>query len=201
MSELTVLRAVGLKGRVNPADLATTLNEDPNIVQAATVEFVESGLLAEGEMLRLTREGRQHLDRLLAEERSGVDKLAVAAAYDDFRTVNAEFKAVVADWQLKDSLPNAHDNSAYDSAVLARLHKIHGRVVLIMTAVAAQLPRLACYTGKLTAALARIDDGDTAWFTRPIVDSYHTVWFELHEELIAASGLSRAEEAKAGHAQ
>jgi hypothetical protein len=33
-----------------------------------------------------------------------------------------------------------------------------------------------------------------------MIDSYHTVWFELHEELIAARGLSREEEAKAGHA-
>jgi hypothetical protein len=33
------------------------------------------------------------------------------------------------------------------------------------------------------------------------VDSYHTVWFELHEELIQAVGLSREDEAKTGHAQ
>jgi hypothetical protein len=36
--------------------------------------------------------------------------------------------------------------------------------------------------------------------TRPIIDSYHTVWFELHEELIQAAGRSREDEAKAGHA-
>jgi hypothetical protein len=192
---------VGLKGRVTPADLAATLNDDPNNVQAAIADLVESGLLGQGKMLRITPEGRDHLDRLLAEERAGVDKLAVAASYRGFRTVNAEFKVVVADWQLKGGLPNAHDDSAYDSAVLARLHDVHERVVQIMTAVAQQLPRLARYTDKLAAALAKVDDGDTTWFTRPIVDSYHTVWFELHEELIVASGLSRAEEAKAGHAQ
>lgn len=41
---------------------------------------------------------------------------------------------------------------------------------------------------------------DDAVLTRPIMDSYHTVWFELHEELIGASGLTRDEEAAAGHA-
>ena len=25
-----------------------------------------------------------------------------------------------------------------------------------------------------------------------MIDSYHTVWFELHEELIGAAGLTRA---------
>ena len=39
------------------------------------------------------------------------------------------------------------------------------------------------------------------WLARPIIDSYHTVWFELHEELILVSGLTREGEARAGHAQ
>jgi hypothetical protein len=41
--------------------------------------------------------------------------------------------------------------------------------------------------------------GDTSWFTRPLVDSYHTVWFELHEELIGAAGLTREDEASSGN--
>jgi hypothetical protein len=48
--------------------------------------------------------------------------------------------------------------------------------------------------------LDKVKSGDTTWLARPIIDSYHTVWFELHEELIAASGLTREEEARAGHA-
>ena len=39
------------------------------------------------------------------------------------------------------------------------------------------------------------------WLVRPLIDSYHTVWFELHEELILAAGLTRESEAKAGDAQ
>jgi pyruvate,orthophosphate dikinase len=33
-----------------------------------------------------------------------------------------------------------------------------------------------------------------------MIDSYHTVWFELHEDLIGLAGLSRADEAAAGRA-
>jgi hypothetical protein len=36
--------------------------------------------------------------------------------------------------------------------------------------------------------------GDKEWFTGPLVDSYHTVWFELHEDLMATLGLERATE-------
>jgi hypothetical protein len=36
---------------------------------------------------------------------------------------------------------------------------------------------------------------------KPLIDSYHTVWFELHEELISLAGLSREAEAASGRAQ
>jgi hypothetical protein len=97
---------------------------------------------------------------------------------------------LVTDWQLKDGQPNAHDDPDYDGAVLARLDGVHERVMPVIEAVVGQLPRLVGYADKLAAALAKVKEGDVAWLTRPIIDSYHTVWFELHEELIAASGLT-----------
>jgi hypothetical protein len=43
--------------------------------------------------------------------------------------------------------------------------------------------------------------GDAVWLTRSTANPHHTVWFELHEELILAAGLTREDEAIAGHAQ
>jgi DNA-binding MarR family transcriptional regulator len=200
VSELKVLQAVRLKGRVNPADLGATVEEDPATVAKTIEELTEAGLLVEGRTLRLSPDGRTRLTELLAEERKSIDADALAAAYDDFRSVNAEFKALVSDWQLKDGEPNPHDDAGYDAAVLARLDDVHQQVVPIIAAAAAQVPRLSAYSDKLAGALANVKAGDTVWLTRPIIDSYHTVWFELHEELILAAGLTREEEAKAGHA-
>jgi DNA-binding MarR family transcriptional regulator len=202
MSELTVLQAVRLKGRVSPADIAATLNQDPADIASTLAELVESGLVVEGKStLRITADGRERLAALLAEERSDVRQDVLAADYAEFLAVNRDFKALVTDWQLKDGQPNAHDDAEYDGAVLARLDDVHERVTPVIEAVARQLPRLVSYADKLAVAQARVKEGDMAWLTRPIIDSYHTVWFELHEELIAASGLSRQEEAEAGHAQ
>ncbi len=128
---------------------------------------------------------------MLADEQSNVDSAAIAAAYDEFGSVNAEFKALVTDWQLKDGQPNTHDDTRYDAAVLARLDDVHRRVTPIIAAAAAQLPRLNRYSVKLQAALDNIHAGETMWLTRPLIDSYHTVWFELHEELILAAGRTR----------
>jgi pyruvate,orthophosphate dikinase len=52
----------------------------------------------------------------------------------------------------------------------------------------------------LTAAESAAAGGNAAYVARPIIDSYHPVWFELHEDLIALAGLSRLEEAEAGRA-
>ncbi|VBA60924.1 hypothetical protein LAUMK41_04298 [Mycobacterium attenuatum] len=196
-----VLQAVRLKGRVSPADLATTLGEDHRVITEIVDQLTASGLLLEGTTVRISPAGRTRLNALLAEERTQVDPAAMAAAYNDFRSVNADFKVVVTDWQLKGGQTNTHDDAGYDAAVLARLDAVHRRVQPIIAAAAAQLPRLGAYSAKLTAALDNVRSGDIAWLTKPLIDSYHTVWFELHEELILAVGLTREEAARSGDAQ
>jgi DNA-binding MarR family transcriptional regulator len=204
MSELTVLQAIRLKGRVSPTDLAATLGEDPADVTATVDRLIAAGLLVEATTLRISSTGRTRLSELLDEERKNADLAAMAAAYHEFRSVNADFKALVTDWQLKGGpggKPNPHDDAEYDAAVLARLEEVHARVAPILEAAGAQLPRLNAYPAKLLVALGKVKAGETAWLTAPLIDSYHTVWFELHEELILATGLTREEAARSGDAQ
>jgi hypothetical protein len=201
MNELTVLQAVRLKGRVRPAALAATLDEQETTVAEAVNKLGEAGLLTEGKLVRLSPAGRDRLTELLADERRCIDGEAFARAYDEFRSVNGEFKALVSEWQLRDGEPNDHGDAEYDAAILGRLDGVHSSVLPILAMAAKQLPRLTAYAAKLSAAQQQIQAGDTTWFTRPIVDSYHTVWFELHEELIGAAGLTREDEATSGHAE
>ena len=109
MSELTVLQAVRLKGRVSEADLVATLGEDAADVAATLAQLTAAGLLVEGKTFRISAEGRERLNALLANERSGVDQNALAETYGDFRVVNNEFKALVSDWQIKHGQPNSHE--------------------------------------------------------------------------------------------
>jgi hypothetical protein len=201
VSELTVLQAVRLKGRVSLDDLAATLGEDADELVDSVDQLTRSGLLVDDKALRLSPDGRVRLNELLVAERQQIDTAALAAAYADFRAINAEFKALVTDWQVKNGQPNTHDDADYDAAVVGRLDNMHHRVTPIVAAAAAQLPRLGRYSAKLQAALDKIHAGETLWLSRPLIDSYHTVWFELHEELILATGLTRESEAKSGDAQ
>lgn len=198
--ELAILQAVRLKGRVSAADVAATLSQDPAVLADGIDHLVSTGMLIEGRTIRISQAGRDRLAHLLAGERHGIDSAAIAAAYHDFRGVNFDFKAAVSDWQLRDGQPNNHEDAQYDAAVLTRLDQAHEAVLPVIAAVAVQLPRLSRYADKLCAALQKIKADDTTWFTRPMIDSYHTVWFELHEELILAAGLTRDDEAKAGDA-
>src|ERR1700758_3014378 len=113
MNELALLQAVRLKGRMRPADLAATLDEEPAAVNATIKEFAEAGLLTDGKGVRLSPEGHARLSELLAEERRGIDGEAFARAYDEFRSVNRDFKSLVSQWQLKDDEPNDHADLAY----------------------------------------------------------------------------------------
>jgi len=200
MNNLGILQALRLKGRASESDVASTLNADPGEIHTAIEQLVQAGLVTRGAMLALSPAGRDRLGELLAEERSSVNASAMAATYAQFRSVNADFKALITDWQLKEGRPNDHTDASYDDAVLARLGEVHDSAMRIVTDASGQVPRLADYGAKLTTAWERVSGGDVAWLARPLADSYHTVWFELHEELIGASGLSRQEEARAGHA-
>lgn len=180
MCELAILQAIRLKGRIGEVALAETLGAPRATVAAALDDLARAGLTVSGDSVRLSDAGRGRCDELLAAERATANTHALATTYAAFHVVNGEFKAVVTDWQCSG-----------DAVVLQRLDGIHRRVLPIIAAAAEQLPRLGVYADKLEAALGRITAGDTGWLARPLVDSYHTVWFELHQELIQACGLTR----------
>ncbi|MEU0506204.1 pyruvate, phosphate dikinase [Nocardia sp. NPDC005998] len=202
VSELAILRLIGIKGRVQPNAVAASLDIAETEAVSRSGDFVTRGLCASTPVgVRLTPHGREQLTQLLAHERADIDRTVIAAAYDEFCQFNAELKEVITAWQMKDaSTVNDHSDHAYDAAILARLSTLHHRVAPLVERIGAIAPRLTPYTDRLTRAVERMNGGDHSWVARPIMDSYHTVWFELHEDLIGLCGLSRADEAAAGRA-
>lgn len=70
---------------------------------------------------------------------------------------------------------------------------MHEQVEPILARLSAKLPRLAVYSRKLLSALEKAEDGDHEWVSDIRRDSYHTVWFELHEDLLRIMGQEREE--------
>jgi pyruvate,orthophosphate dikinase len=202
ISELSLLRLVALKGRASTDILADSLALPRDVVAASYAPLCERGLCTmHGNGWVLTAAGRDRLTQLLASERARADPAAVVALYEDFCVVNAELKEILTAWQIKpDGNPNDHRHADYDALVIQRLAGFHNRIGPLIERLAPLSPRMAAYGTRLTRAAGRIAGGDHSYVARIIVDSYHTVWFELHEDLIALAGLRRNVEARAGRA-
>jgi hypothetical protein len=112
-----------------------------------------------------------------------------------FVPLNRAVLDVCTAWQLKDeSTPNDHADADYDAEVVGRLAAIHAAAEPICAELAGALQRFVGYRERLGAAVERLRGGEREWFTGVRVASYHTVWFELHENLLATLGIERGAE-------
>jgi DNA-binding Lrp family transcriptional regulator len=147
----------------------------------------------------LTATGRATGERLLADELDAAGaRGTVTEAYHRFLAHNAEMLAVCTAWQLREidgrQVVNDHSDPDHDAAVVADLVRIDAAVQPVCARLAEALERFAGYGPRFTHALDRLRAGEGDWFTKPTVDSYHTVWFELHENLLATLGIPRGSE-------
>lgn len=197
-----VLQLVRLKGRVAPAVVAESLGLDEAEVSGLLAQLLESGAVTESNgNLRIAPAGREQLADRITAERDDIDQVALASAYDRFHHLNTRFKQVVTAWQIRGEVPNDHSDQTYDAGIVEQLVSVHRSFNPLLVEMMALAPRLASYPRRLAHALQRLLAGDHGAFAKPIVDSYHTVWFELHEDLIGMLGLSREDEAAAGRAE
>ena len=122
----------------------------------------------------------------------------VDAAYRNFLEQNRALLQLCTDWQLRgdpgENTPNDHLDAAYDAGVIARLVEIDAAIQPVGARLAEALERFGGYGERLAHAVEQVQAGEKDWFTKPIIDSYHTVWFELHENLLATLGIERGKE-------
>ena len=118
-------------------------------------------------------------------------------AYEKFEIINKELKQLITDWQTikvgDQIIPNDHSDSEYDEKIIDKLGVIHEKFEPVLDIMVKSVERFANYSAKLTNALEKSEDGELEWVSDAKLDSYHTVWFELHEDLLRLLGRSREE--------
>jgi biotin operon repressor len=149
----------------------------------------------------LTSAGRAEHERQLTAELDGAGARAeLDSSYRRFLQLNQELLSVCTSWQLRDvaghSTVNDHTDGDYDKAVIATLGELDAKVQPICGELAGVFDRFAAYGPRLAEALDRVQNGEIEYFTKPMIPSYHTVWFELHEDLLASLGIERASESE-----
>jgi len=195
----SVSRALAIKGMGDPAGIADVLGAPRDDVAAIFAALVEAGdvtTMANGRF-RPTPGLMQRVDEEFAKAADRI-KNEIIKEWDAFHRVNDDFKELVSRWQMREidgaQVLNDHSDEAYDADVLGGVRpRIHAMIAPIIERVARSEPRLIRYRDRLTHALGALEAGDSAMLAHPLKNSYHTVWFELHEELIRLSGRKRTE--------
>ncbi|MBW6435594.1 transcriptional regulator [Actinoplanes hulinensis] len=193
MTDLTVLHTLRCMGFTDLARVASAAGLPPEEAESRLIDLAVEGLVTRTPGAfggwGLTEAGKTEDARLVAEE---LDKAgahaAVTSAYTDFMVLNPELMDLSTAWHLRTvdgvAAVNDHTDAAYDARVLARFADLDRRVSPVCAALTAALPRFGSYRTRLSTALAR---GDLAEST----ESYHNVWFQLHENLLVTLGIPR----------
>jgi hypothetical protein len=186
--DLLVLHALRCMGSAGLGRVATATGLAEPDAESELIDLAVAGLAGfePGEFggWRLTEAGKAADAARIADELDAAGaRAAVTAAYDRFLVLNPELLDLCAAWQTR-------DGAAHRGRVVELLVDLAGRADAVCADLAAALPRFARHRARLAAALARVRAGDTDHITTD-VESYHSVWFQLHEDLLVTLGVPR----------
>jgi len=201
------LHVLGVKGFATLDGIAEALGARPDAAKDVLDGLIHEGLVAgPGGMYRLSDPGKVRHAALLDDERAAIGPDRAGSLLDGFLVLDRRMKETVTAWQLREGDPGAppvvndHGDPDYDRGVLERLAGLAADSDAWLAKGAAVMPRLAAYRRRLERAARNAASGDARYVASPRVDSFHTAWFELHEDLIMLAGRTRADEEAAGRA-
>jgi hypothetical protein len=185
MTDFLVLHALAVKGFASVGAVGRFARLDETVVADALGRAETDGHAAfrNGRISAwaLTAAGRARHRDLLAAERERIDRARVLRSYERFLPLDTAFKRLCTTWQ----------QDGRSAELLDDLGRLHAGAVAAIDAAAAELPRLAAYPDRLGVALARVVAGDDTALARPLTESFHDVWMELHEDLLRTLDLER----------
>ena len=194
-----VMHGLAIKKHATPEAVAGILGMEVETVRATLAQLVEGKRVVEAQgKYMLAPAARMALDsdysRLYEEARGDS---SFRDGYNEFERLNTTLKQLITEWQTIEvrgqSVPNDHRDKDRDDKIIDRLGELHERAEAALEKLARVLPRFSIYRDKLAAALEKTEDGDIAWVSDAKIESYHTLWFELHEDLLRLMRREREE--------
>ncbi len=201
--ELLTLHAVRVTGMTDAFAIAHRTGLPRDVVEDLLLDdeafgWVQRVAFADLAGWSLTETGRFEGERRLADEldRAGA-RPAVERVHDTFARLNERFLLTLTRWQIRpqpwDRLAaNDHDDPVWDGRVLDELASYRRRLGPLCAELTGALERFAGYDERYATALERAEGGQPRWVDAVEVDSCHTVWIQLHEDLLSTLGVDRA---------
>lgn len=195
-----ILHGVAVKKYATVAEIVSVTGIDPEQVRHAVEAATASG--------RLQVSGDKYVLTPLAQVATRFDYSrqfdtirsdhAFRTAFDRFETINTNLKSLITRWQTIDGrgthVANDHSDRDYDMEIISELGEINDEVADLLSTFESALQRFAYYRVNLNAALEKAEAGALEWVSSARVLSYHTLWFELHEDLLRILDKRRRED-------
>ena len=197
--DLLILHGLIVKRAGAASEVAVVLGEDPTVVEQALDQAQATGdVVGANGMFMPTPAGRAKVDDAYAQAYAATRADdAFGAAADRFEVVNRKLLALLTRWQAVPqagtTVPNDHSDAAYDMAIIDELGELHDRAERLLGEFSGQIPRYQAYGQRLDTAYDKALAGDLDYVSGVRVDSYHTVWHQLHEDLLRVLGRTRQE--------
>jgi hypothetical protein len=165
-------------------------------VTAQQQALADAGLiLIKGPIMMPTPAGTEYVSEQLRLSADAPERERIMATFHRFLPVNRSLRDLCTAWQVRpDGSVNDHTDENYDADIRDRLDDIDDAVAPLLKRFSEDIPRMSGYRAKLVEALEKLDAGDDAWLASPLIDSYHTVWMHLHQDLLLTIGMSRKED-------
>ncbi len=195
--DFALLHLLRIKGLLNDDQACKILRVDEGLIAGSFARLGAQRLAVErtGRLTgwALTPDGRaRHADLLAAERGASGGFPELRQLYAEFGPLNAQIKAAISDWQLAGA--ESQPDGAYRARraeVCVRLGALHESAFQLTGQMTRVLARLNSYGPRLSAAKARFDGGEDSALTRPLSESYHDIWMELHQDLLLTLDLAR----------
>lgn len=192
--ELIVLHAVRLAGFADTDAVAARVGVAESVILEIlrvleSRRQVERFTFADAGGWILTEAGKERDVELLREDVEGSEvRRVLEATANNFESVNSRFVHLISQWQLQSS----SCGSDISSGVARELAEIAKTLSDLMAELVENLPRFGRYPSQFSTALEKARSGETQWIAGVGRLSCHTVWAELHEDLLSSLGRDRS---------
>lgn len=178
LDELRLLRLIVFSGAVpDKSDIigfrGTSLDNALSNLAAKDLVDVENIIVP-------TKRGVDLLEEWYVRDRKNLDPAIQTEMHRSFRPLDLNLKELASKWQ------DAIESDSWDKRLtcIEDLTKLHENALQFVSSSKVYMDRFDEFGIRLGIALNKICDGETDYFVGVQCDSYHTVWFHWHEDLL-----------------
>lgn len=176
--QMALLRKIAFAGAIQgPDDVIGYSSED---ILADISQLAELGVLTDDGLIMLTTDGTALFEAAYVKDRKCLRPEDHSGLLADFRPMDKQLKRIAREWQ------DAEKQDDWDERmrIVEALGALNAKAQLFVKMYHKAVPRFDEYAERLASAYAKVLQGSTEYVVSVRVDSYHTCWFQFHEDLL-----------------